>query len=294
MEKIFSIFLLYSSYSYVVIFIVLVLSGVGLAVPEELMVMLSGFIIARGIVRPGPMIVFCIFGVFFSDLSAFLLGHFYGQSIKEQKLVGQLFNFRRMRKVEKYSKLLGNWLIFFGRFATGIRPLVFLVAGISKLNLIRFIVIDFIGSIISVVIWAGAGWFLSRHIEILLIYLYGIKNFIIYSIAFFVLVYLLDKFLIKKQIKFFPPSKLRKLQISMVLSALIIVLGIAWQTVTYRLYLIRYLPGSKITTIYIPDEVREIAGKFTVSEPGQALESRANIVFTGRMVDLDDILKRCG
>lgn len=284
MDNLFKIFLIFSSYSYLCIFLVLVFSGIGLPIPEELTLILAGFFIYQGIVRSTPMLVFCVFGVFLSDFIAFLLGHFYGKNIKERKLIGSLFSFRRVRKAERYSKILGNWVIVFGRFATGIRPLIFLFAGVTRINLLKFVLIDFIGSIISVAIWAGAGWFLSRHIEILLIYFYRFRNFVIYSIVAFVVIYFLDKYLVeKKDINFFPVRKLHKLRLSMIIAVVMVILGVAWQTVSYRLYLIRYLPDMRINTLYTFNELEGIIDKLNVRRgAGSPQNLCPNLIFTGQ------------
>lgn len=296
MENIFKIFLLFSSYTYLAIFLILVLSGTGFfPVPEELTLLLAGFLIHQGIVKAPPMIIFCVLGIFFSDLLAFLFGHFYGERIKERKLVGQLFSFRSIIRVERYSKKLGSWIVLFGRFATGIRPLVFLFAGITRVNLLKFIMIDFIGSIISTSLWAGAGWLLGRHIEVMLIYFYRFNNFIIYTIILFFAIYFLDKYIVRlRGVNFFPVRKLHKFQLSMLIAVLLILLGAAWQTVSYRLYLIRYLPGANVSTLYTRSELNEVIKNVLITEEGAQRPTCPNIILSGRLVDIENSLKKSG
>jgi membrane protein DedA with SNARE-associated domain len=59
----------------------------------------------------------------------------------------------------------GNWIIFFGRFFAGIRSVMCVTAGLCKVPMWKFVLIDFSGALCTVPLLVSIGWFFSKNIE---------------------------------------------------------------------------------------------------------------------------------
>ncbi|MCG2809009.1 MAG: DedA family protein [Candidatus Portnoybacteria bacterium] len=97
-----------------------------------------------------------------------------------------LINEEKLEKAEKYFLKYGNSSTLICRFVPGVRQLVSIPAGFSKMNFKSFVFYTSLGSAIWVMILAALGWFFGANQELLTRYYKEISLFFI--LVFFVFI----------------------------------------------------------------------------------------------------------
>ncbi len=149
--------------TYIVFFILAYLDSIaflGLFIPGTAIVFSTGIFVATSTLEIFISILFLIAGAFFSDVSSFFLGKFFNQKIspflKRYPYV--------LDKGQKFFMKFGGISILMGRFIGPLRPVIPFVCGTFGLSSIRFFIIDFISSIISITALFGLGFLVGRSI----------------------------------------------------------------------------------------------------------------------------------
>ncbi|MFH1421834.1 MAG: DedA family protein, partial [Planctomycetota bacterium] len=224
-------------------FFLLVLSGVGLPFPEELTLLIAGFLPSQHVVHISPMFIFCATAVFISDMIPYSIGYLYGERIFGLSYVQYLISPKRVRKVTRFFRMHGYRKAFLLRpLLLGIRPFIMLVAGISRMKLSSFVLYQITGEIIGVVVWLSLGNVLARHLEFLATIFYIFREIFFISFIIIAGAFIYNKYFLKKKIK---SSVILKIS-SIVLSILIaIILG--WEIIVYREKIKRKIIGDEIS-----------------------------------------------
>ncbi len=151
----------FSNYGYAAVFLVLLLCGFGLPIPEDI-TLVSGGVIAGlyADINPHLMLLVSLAGVIVGDSIMYWLGRIYGSKILRFRPMKKLITLQRLRLVrEKFAKY-GNWVLFIARFLPGLRAPIYVVSGITKkISYTRFVLIDLLAASISVPIWIYLGHF---------------------------------------------------------------------------------------------------------------------------------------
>lgn len=138
-------------------FVVLFLCGIGLPLPEEVTLIGSGLMLYNGDVDFVRISLTCSAAILLGDLVPFWLGRKYGDSVLRLKWVRRFVRPGRVRLLKRRMQEHGNWVIFSCRFMPGIRVPGYFTAGLLKMRLSRFVLLDGLGIAISVPtsIWVG-------------------------------------------------------------------------------------------------------------------------------------------
>jgi membrane protein DedA with SNARE-associated domain len=139
--------------AYAVVFAVLVLCGLGLPLPEDVTLILSGYLAYSKAVRADVMLVVCFAGILAGDSSIFFIGRRLGRNIKPGSWVSKLVTQEKLLKVEGLFAKWGQKLVMAARFMPGVRAGVYFAAGASGLSYWRFLLFDGIAASISVPVW---------------------------------------------------------------------------------------------------------------------------------------------
>lgn len=140
-----------SSWYLFVVFIISFLESfaiVGLLVPGSVILSAIGVLIGADKLPLYSTLIFASLGAFVGDLVSFLLGYIYNDKIKIMwpfNIYPQIYS-----KGTFFIQKHGRKSIFLARFIGPIRPVVPLVAGILKMPLQRFLIVD----LIAAFIWA--------------------------------------------------------------------------------------------------------------------------------------------
>ena len=154
-------------FPYLGVFALLVLGGVGLPFPEDTTLILSGFLVAHGIIKPLPGFLVIYAGLLVSDYLLFWVGKRYGRRVVEHKNFQRLISSERLLNLEEKLKKWGVWVVFFGRHLLGLRAQIFLVAGVMKMHPIKFLIADGITALFTIAIMGGIGYVGGNSVQVL-------------------------------------------------------------------------------------------------------------------------------
>lgn len=129
--------------SYIGIFIVLVLTGSGLPIPEEVPIILAGILSGQQALNPWLAFATCLFGALVGDCVMYVIGYRFGQPVlREHPWFARFVTPEREIQIEEQFRKHGLKVFFVARFLVGIRSPVYLTAGILRVSFRRFLMID--------------------------------------------------------------------------------------------------------------------------------------------------------
>lgn len=155
---------IFTEYGYVAVFVMLLICGFGVPVPEDVTLVTGGVIAGLGHADVHTMFAVGMAGVLIGDGTMFGLGRLYGPRII--KLPG----FRRVLTPERFASAqdafhkYGKWVMFVARFLPGLRTPVFFTAGMShRVSFATWLLMDGCAALISVPIWVYLGYFGAQN-----------------------------------------------------------------------------------------------------------------------------------
>ncbi len=168
----------FAEYGYVGVFAALLAAGFGLPIPEELPVLTAGVLVGHAdTLQPGAealdphrlhwyfMWPLCVIGVVISDSILYLVGRAWGHKLLDigwvkRKVVPP----DKRAKIEKNFRDRGIVILLTARLTPGIRTPVFIMAGILKVPIRRFIMADALYAIPGVSLLFWVSYFLTDQV----------------------------------------------------------------------------------------------------------------------------------
>jgi membrane protein DedA with SNARE-associated domain len=140
--------------------IVLLLCGLGLPLPEDVVLITSG-VLAETDGRSLILTTLVMYvGVVGGDSMIFLSGKYLGARLLSARWFRRLFSPRKLARVSKLFARYGAWVLFIGRFLPGLRMPAFFTAGSVRVSFLRFVALDGLAALISVPVFVWLGHFL--------------------------------------------------------------------------------------------------------------------------------------
>ncbi len=149
--------------------VVFVLCGLGLPLPEELVLVAAGYVCFKGHADLPAMIGVCGAAILLGDAVPFLLGRVFGARLLRIRWLRMIVNPRRLAKFDVWFRRRGDLVIIVARFIPGIRVVAFFTAGTMRMSLKRFLLLDLAGITVSapLLVWIGyvTGPFIDSTID---------------------------------------------------------------------------------------------------------------------------------
>jgi len=141
---------------YVALIVVLVLTGVGLPIPEEVPVVAAGVLSAHGHMEPWLALVCCIVGAILGDTASYWVGYHFGRGfVWQHPRWARFFHPEREERVEQMLKRHGLKVFFLARFLVGVRAPMYMAAGVLKVPFRRFLLTDLLCASIVIGMFFG-------------------------------------------------------------------------------------------------------------------------------------------
>lgn len=135
--------LVVSHSSYLLLILVLALTGAGLPIPEEVLVITAGIMASHGQWNPWLAFAACLLGALAGDCVMYAIGYYFGRNVvREHRYWARLVTPQREAQVEEKIARHGLKVLFLARFLVVFRSPVYLAAGILRLPFRRFFVFD--------------------------------------------------------------------------------------------------------------------------------------------------------
>ncbi len=157
-----------SQYGYFGIFSLLVLGIVGIPIPDETLLTLSGYLIYKGDLHFVPLFIAAYLG----SISGISISYAIGSTFGHHLLIkyGHFIHITedRLQKAHIWFEKIGRWALLLGYFIPGVRHVVAILAGTSELQLWEFMVFAYTGGIIWTLTFISIGYYFGDQWEIML------------------------------------------------------------------------------------------------------------------------------
>ncbi|MFZ2961278.1 MAG: DedA family protein [Candidatus Ozemobacteraceae bacterium] len=143
--------------SYFAVFMILVLCGLGLPVPEEVTFLLAGFVVEKIGGSLELMISIALVGVLLGDSCLFALASRHGMSLLGIWPFRLMFSPRRIERAQRFFKKHGSKTVFFAGFFAGVRAPTFFLSATMGVGFARFFFWDAARAVLTcpISIWFG-------------------------------------------------------------------------------------------------------------------------------------------
>jgi len=176
-------------FTYAGLFVVLLLCGLGLPLPEDVALLAGGYMVHRGVTRYPITIVVALFGVVAGDNSLFFLGRRFGSGLVRYFGVARPGRQLQIERIKDFMRRHGHRAIFYARFLAGLRALIYLSAGSFGVRPPVFLFYDLAGAMISVPVVVSLGYLFGGQLETLVHYIGGFERLILMVALLSVAVY---------------------------------------------------------------------------------------------------------
>jgi membrane protein DedA with SNARE-associated domain len=159
---------LINSFPYVGVFLTVVLGGIGLPFPEDATLLLSGLLIAHGTIKLFPTFLVVFPLLLITDFFVFFVGKKYGRMLVQHQRFRKLISPEKLLKLEEKFRRRGAWVVLFGRHILGLRTPIFLAAGVTRMSVAKFLIVDGATALLTIALcWGGIGLLGSDRVEML-------------------------------------------------------------------------------------------------------------------------------
>lgn len=152
-----------SNYGYAAIFMLLVFGIVGLPIPDETMLVFTGYLVLRGNLRLVPALLVAFAGSICGITISYMIGRTLGIGFvhKWGRRIGVTES--KLDRVHVWFNKIGHWALFVGYYIAGVRHFTAIVAGTSQLEYRSFAAYAYSGAAVWVCTFIGLGYFLGEH-----------------------------------------------------------------------------------------------------------------------------------
>jgi membrane protein DedA with SNARE-associated domain len=180
--------LLIEQYNYLIIFVLMTIESSFIPFPSEIVMIPAGYLSSKGEISFFYALFASIAGCVFGALINYYLARFLG--LKILKKYGRFFFLPEtsLVKIQKFFQDHGSISTFTGRLIPGIRQLISIPAGLSHMNLKKFIFYTAVGSGVWSFILLMMGFIFGQNQELIV---ENMNLIVIFTIIFVLIIILL-------------------------------------------------------------------------------------------------------
>ena len=179
-------------YSYLGVFAALGLGILGLPIPDETLLALTGFLAFKGYLSYPHAVIAAFAGTICGISIGYLMGKYFGHPFLEKYSARMRINPEHLHKAEKWYGKYGKFALFIGYFIPGVRHLTAIFAGIAGMPYKVFAMHAFPGGLLWTVTFVTMGYYLGEKWKHVYTYSY---RYILPSAILVTVIYLLINFL---------------------------------------------------------------------------------------------------
>lgn len=139
-------------YSYGILVLLLILTGAGLPLPEEVPIIYAGVASSAGNMNVWIALACCFVGALVGDCVLYGIGYKFGHGLAmRHPRIAEFLHADREARVEKWIKCHGLKVLFVARFLVFVRAPVYLAAGVLRMPVRQFVLVDMVcaGSVVG-------------------------------------------------------------------------------------------------------------------------------------------------
>lgn len=174
---------LIAQYPYLSVGTLCVLCGLGLPLPEELILLAAGYVCATfpATAELPVMMAWSAGAILTGDVLPYLLGRIFGVRLLRLRWLRLIVTRQRLARFDRWFRRRGDWVVFIARFIPGIRVVAFFTGGTMKMPLQRFLLLDALGIAMSVPLLTWLGFHSAAVIEQVLAKVHKVERGILWA-----------------------------------------------------------------------------------------------------------------
>jgi membrane protein DedA with SNARE-associated domain len=149
-----------AQYGYSAIFFLLIGGIVGVPVPDQLVLVISGYLVLTHSLSLVPTLLAAVLGSVIGISLSYAIGRGSGSYLSRNG-----FAAARLEKAKQWFERFGGWTLVIGYFIPGIRNLIGFTSGMMRLKLRHFAPYAYAGAVLSSVTCVLAGYFLGAQAD---------------------------------------------------------------------------------------------------------------------------------
>ncbi|MFO1518622.1 MAG: DedA family protein [bacterium] len=163
-------------YHYQGLFVILLLCGAGLPLPEDLVIITGGYLAYLGETRFLPTLIVLYAGAMIGDFLLYGIGRRYGSDIIAHRRLTWLFTPKRVKAINHYFHQYGSRTLFFARFLVGLRAPIFLSAGAFKIPFSKMALFDGAAALLSIPLLTYLAYHFGGELDQLIVWVKRVEH----------------------------------------------------------------------------------------------------------------------
>ena len=151
-----------TTYGYQALFLLLMLGIVGIPIPDETLLVFSGYLISRGSMHPIAAFAVAVCGSWCGISLSYWIGRTLGLGVVHKFGRYLRITDRQLEQVHAWFDRRGHWALFIGYYIAGVRHLTAIVAGASGLGFGSFVAYAWTGGLCWVALFLTLGYYLGE------------------------------------------------------------------------------------------------------------------------------------
>ncbi len=181
--------------AYLTILGVLVACGLGVPLPEDISLILGGYLTHIGAAKLPWMISVAFVGILAGDSIIFAAGRRLGENVgregKKRGLIARIVTPEKRAKVEGLFARHGQKIVMIARFMPGVRAVTYFTAGSAGMPYVRFIFWDGLAAMASAPLFVFLGYYFGGELEYLIQQIRHGQTMVLGGLAALVVAYVL-------------------------------------------------------------------------------------------------------
>ncbi len=177
-------------FHYLGLFILLLLCGMGLPLPEDIVIIAGGYFVYLGSTQLIPTMGVLYAGALLGDILLYGIGRKFGPDIIAHRRLNWLFTPHRIKAINYYFHHYGSLSFFIARFLVGIRSTFFLTAGAFKVSFKKMLLFDGSAALLSIPLLTYLAYRFGGELDQFLIWIRRVEHWIFILAGLLVIVIL--------------------------------------------------------------------------------------------------------
>ncbi|HUM15445.1 MAG TPA: DedA family protein [Candidatus Nitrosotalea sp.] len=157
-------------FSYPGVFLILLATGLGVPIPEELPIAIAALMARWEAMHWVGALLSCLAGVLAGDMLLYWVGRHFGRRILQWPTVRRILTPAREARVMDAYHRHGLKFVVMARLVMGLRAAAFLTAGLVRVPFPRFLLADVTAVLVSVPLWFGMAYLVADSVAVALTY----------------------------------------------------------------------------------------------------------------------------
>jgi membrane protein DedA with SNARE-associated domain len=182
---------LIGNFTYPGVFLVLLVTGLGVPIPEELPIVIAAMMSRWQVMHWAGALGSCLGGVLAADMLLYGVGRHFGRRILEWPTARRILSPEREARVMEAYRRHGLKFVVMARLVMGLRAAAFLTAGLVRVPFLRFVLVDVAAVLVSVPLAFAVAYLVADSVVVALAYVHEMQLWVGGAVVLVAVIWLL-------------------------------------------------------------------------------------------------------